>query len=180
MKALNNYEHLWQKAFDKAEFAPSDKVWSGVSRSLDQGSRANGWLPILLVAASVTLAMAFPATIGDSVLQLKDVYGPEHVYINHESNPVTDFTVDSDQTVNKQEQTVVTMHTQKSLSSPQIHMPRLSVIDNSKPSIEKYDYVISVAKVKMGDLSISPGTENKNCGATKNNPNIINLNFLII
>jgi hypothetical protein len=71
MKKRPKYEQAWQKAFEPASVRPNPTVWAGIERALDAAPRNNGWLPLLLVAASISLAMALPLTIGDSRLPLE-------------------------------------------------------------------------------------------------------------
>lgn len=73
MKSNKYFEQSWQDAFESAALAPSPEVWAGIEHALDQQAGRKGWLPLLLIAASVSLAMAFPFTIGDSQLPFEQI-----------------------------------------------------------------------------------------------------------
>ena len=68
MKPHNTYEQTWQEAFADASMMPSEKVWSGIEQELNGGKTLNSWLTVWLVAASVSLTMALPLSLGESQL----------------------------------------------------------------------------------------------------------------
>ena len=82
MKNNKHFERSWQKAFDSAVLRPSPDVWAGVEKALDTNASSRGWLPILLVAASVSLAMALPFTIGESKLPFEQIYNDQGAQIS--------------------------------------------------------------------------------------------------
>jgi Outer membrane protein beta-barrel domain len=60
------YEQQWQEALAGATIQPSEGLWRNIANNLDKERGRNNWLTILLIAATVTVAMAFPLTIGNS------------------------------------------------------------------------------------------------------------------
>ena len=50
------FDNIWKDAFDEASITPSEKVWNGISSSMDGNSGRRGWVTMLLVAATVTMA----------------------------------------------------------------------------------------------------------------------------
>ena len=163
MKAPDRYENLWKDAFEGAELFPSDKVWTGISKSLEQGSDTNGWLTILLVAASVTLAMAFPTTIGDSMLPVNDLYGAKFSEENFDNKSILDITTDSNETNESQQQAVnliaeeVLEKLTESVRSVKDEMNTIAPT-NHAATLFAYNYTVSVKRVYLTEQSISPGT----------------------
>jgi hypothetical protein len=64
------YEQQWQEAMSGVSIQPSDDLWNNIASSLDKESGRHNWLTILLIAATVTVAFAFPLTIGNSSLEI--------------------------------------------------------------------------------------------------------------
>lgn len=70
------YEQQWQEAMSGATIQPSDDLWNNIASSLDKDSGRHNWVTILLIAATVTVAFAFPLTIGNSSLQIRESLEP--------------------------------------------------------------------------------------------------------
>ncbi len=60
------YEQQWQEAIAGASIHPSEGVWENIVANLDRNRGRNSWVTILMIAATVTIAFAFPLTIGNS------------------------------------------------------------------------------------------------------------------
>ena len=80
------YEKQWQDALAGASIQPSDKLWPNIEKSMSNNNGNRMWLTILLIAATVTLAFAFPLTIGNSSFEAR----PE-TYQNLSQVEVKDF-----------------------------------------------------------------------------------------
>lgn len=65
------FENIWKDAFDEASVTPSEKVWQGIANKMDHGSGKRSWVTLLLVAATITMAFAFPLTVGNSEYDFK-------------------------------------------------------------------------------------------------------------
>ena len=66
------YEQQWQEAMAAAAIQPSDGLWDKIANDLDSKRGRHNWVTILLIAATVTVAFAFPLTIGNSSLQNRE------------------------------------------------------------------------------------------------------------
>jgi outer membrane protein with beta-barrel domain len=66
------YEQQWQDAFAGVSVQPSEGLWEKIASDLDSDRGRHIWVTILLIAASVTLAFAFPLTIGNSSFEIRD------------------------------------------------------------------------------------------------------------
>ena len=66
-----DFENIWKDALDGASVTPSENLWKGIESAMDQKHGKTGWVTILLIAATVTIAFAFPLTIGNSSFELK-------------------------------------------------------------------------------------------------------------
>ena len=66
------YEQQWQDAMTGAVIQPSDSLWDNIASSLDEENGRHNWVTILLIAATVTVAFAFPLTIGNSELETRE------------------------------------------------------------------------------------------------------------
>ena len=66
------YEQQWQDAMAGAVIQPSDNLWDNITSKLDEENGRHIWVTILLIAATVTVAFAFPLTIGNSELEMRD------------------------------------------------------------------------------------------------------------
>lgn len=66
------YEQHWQEAMAGAAIQPSAELWDNIAANLDNKRGRNNWVTILLIAATVTVAFAFPLTIGNSELETRD------------------------------------------------------------------------------------------------------------
>ncbi len=60
------YEQQWQDALAGARVEPPAGLWENITRHLNDDQGRNGWLTLLLIAATVTIAFAFPLTLGDA------------------------------------------------------------------------------------------------------------------
>jgi hypothetical protein len=65
------YEKQWQNAFDGASIQPSDALWGNIESSVADNNSNRMWMTILLIAATVTIAFAFPLTIGNSSFEAR-------------------------------------------------------------------------------------------------------------
>ena len=70
------YEQQWQDALAGAAIQPSDGLWDNIANELDGKRGRHNWVTILLIAATVTVAFAFPLTIGNSSLQIRESLEP--------------------------------------------------------------------------------------------------------
>lgn len=69
------YEKQWQNALDGASIQPSDALWDNIESSIEGNNNNRMWMTILLVAATVTIAFAFPLTVGNSSFEARpDTY----------------------------------------------------------------------------------------------------------
>lgn len=66
------YEQHWQEAMAEAAIQPSAELWDNIAANLDNERGRNHWVTILLIAATVTVAFAFPLTIGNSELESRN------------------------------------------------------------------------------------------------------------
>ena len=65
------FENIWQDAFEGASITPSEEVWNGIASRMDNNSGKRNWVTILLIAATVTVAFAFPLTVGNSEYEFR-------------------------------------------------------------------------------------------------------------
>jgi len=65
------YEQQWQEAVKGAKIQPSEAVWENIAANLDKDNGRHSWVTILLIAATVTIAFAFPLTIGNSSFEAR-------------------------------------------------------------------------------------------------------------
>ena len=70
------YENQWQEAMAGAVIQPSDNLWDNIASRLDKDKGRHNWVTILLIAATVTVAFAFPLTIGNSELESQENIQP--------------------------------------------------------------------------------------------------------
>ena len=77
------YEQQWQEAMSGATIHPSEDLWNNIASSLDKESGRHNWVTILLIAATVTMAFAFPLTIGNSSLHIRNKSHLMHGYTLH-------------------------------------------------------------------------------------------------
>lgn len=61
-----SYDNEWKNAFEGKSIAPSEAVWENIASSMDRGYGKRNWVTILLIAATVSIAFAFPLTVGNS------------------------------------------------------------------------------------------------------------------
>lgn len=67
----NSYEQQWQQAMAGVSIQPSEGLWNNIVTNLDASRGRNAWVTILLIAATVTIAFAFPLTIGNSSFEAR-------------------------------------------------------------------------------------------------------------
>ena len=65
------YEKQWQEALDGARIQPSEALWGSIEKGLTNNNSNRTWMTILLIAATVTIAFAFPLTIGNSSFEAR-------------------------------------------------------------------------------------------------------------
>lgn len=92
------FENIWKDAFEGASITPSEEVWGKVVDSMDSNSGRRSWVTILLIAATVTMAFAFPLTIGNSEFELK----PQEAELANTSQEVLDQSVVLESDVDEQ------------------------------------------------------------------------------
>ncbi len=82
------YEQQWQESMAGAEVQPSAALWVNIAGNLDEKRGRHNWVTLLMIAATVTVAFAFPLTLGITELegdkniqkyisQLNDISGKE-------------------------------------------------------------------------------------------------------
>jgi hypothetical protein len=88
------FENTWNDAFEGTSITPSEDVWHGIVSRMDSGNSKRNWVTILLIAATVTVAFAFPLTVGNSEYEFKPMQaemakaekaakGAENTDVNH-------------------------------------------------------------------------------------------------
>ncbi len=65
------YEQHWQEALAGARIEPSAALWDSIATKLDTERGRSGWVTLLLVAATVSIAFALPLTIGNSAFEAR-------------------------------------------------------------------------------------------------------------
>ena len=65
------YENQWKNALGGASIQPSDALWKKIDSATTDNNNNRTWMTILLIAATVTIAFAFPLTIGNSSFEAR-------------------------------------------------------------------------------------------------------------
>jgi len=81
------YEQQWQEAMSGAAIQPSAGLWDNIANDLDGERGRHNWVTILLIAATVTVAFAFPLTVGNSSLEVRESLQPKIAQMENTSAP---------------------------------------------------------------------------------------------
>jgi hypothetical protein len=81
------YEQQWQEAMSGATIQPSAGLWDNIANELDGERGRHNWVTILLIAATVTVAFAFPLTVGNSSLEVRESLIPNIAQMDNMSAP---------------------------------------------------------------------------------------------
>ena len=65
------YEQQWKNALGGTSIQPSDALWKKIESSTTDNNNNRTWMTILLIAATITIAFAFPLTIGNSSFEAR-------------------------------------------------------------------------------------------------------------
>lgn len=94
------YEHNWQEAMAGATIEPSEALWNNIASKLDNERGRNYWVTLLMIAATVSIAFAFPLTLGTLDYNAQ----PDHsVEIGQATEPTKQITNDKPQISNNTE-----------------------------------------------------------------------------
>ena len=77
------YEQQWQEVMSGGVIEPSADLWDKIAADLDSERGRHNWVTILLIAATVTVAFAFPVTVGNSSLEVRESYQPKIAQIDN-------------------------------------------------------------------------------------------------